>query len=319
MANNDLKNRIKSSAAKLEEDAKKVLEVMQEKANEAGKKISQIKYDIDERIINPVTITDMCEEGFEMPNLVRIFEDDKKMKNEVCKNAVGFIDKIKEIKILNLRLKDLPKINEHKLIGGKLIFEPYITESLYYNDPYQTNRFIDLDNYFDFIKTGTLNELERIAFDLQAKHILIDSYEEKKSFISVKGKKHIGAQDKVEEIPVKASQESSANVEFSLAKTIEIHKELDMSGGNNPKEPNLLFFKGNSDIKNLIEMRMSPDTKIYHKTYMLKYSSIIGINTNIASKIDAAIAFYKLNSNTSISGEIEDENRLYLKYDIDFQ
>lgn len=304
---------------KARELADKGADLAKTKTEELGEQLHRMKYEYDKERISPVTLEDIASPSFDLPNVIRVFEDEKVMDNEVCENAVGFIDKIKDMSVLNLRKKDIPSITALQLVNGPLYFYPIVTENLYYNDPYDDNRYVALDNYFSLLKKAKLNELERIAYDLGAKRVTIKSYEEKKSFVNVKVKNKQGAGAKIEGQKATAEVEAAAEGGVQLRETTEIDKDLIIDNPGEPVRPKLQFYANDDDINNLIYMRLDGKGDLYSKTYMLKYSTTSGINVKTAHKIDAAISHYKYKSNTTVAAEVEKENKLFLKYVISFK
>ena len=157
------------------------IQVVKDKGEEFGEKIVEIKMNYDRKIINPVTLEDLYDETFRVPDALRLFEEDKKMNNPVCENAIGFMDKFGDFKVLNIQIGYLPQLIDDNLIGGKFSFYPNIVESLYYCDPFSRRYFISLDEYFDYLKCAKIDELEKIAYDLGAKYFEVNYVEEKKS------------------------------------------------------------------------------------------------------------------------------------------
>lgn len=293
-------------------------EFAREKGSEFGDQVEKARRDLDKKLINPVFLEDFYDEKFTIPSALRLFENDKKMNNPVCENAIGFIDKFGDLKILNLQIGLLPQLQDESMLGGKLSFYPNKVESLYYSDPFSKKYFICLDEYFDYLKHAKVDELERIAYDLGAKYFEVNFVEEKKLFASVKGKAKIGEGLKDGKAEAHYSDEINAGVSYNSAYSYKLAKKSSFEGSDQPKMPKLLYYKNNADINNLIEMVMNGNHRVKSKTYILSYESNVGINAGIARKMDSAIASYKYETNASVSAEVENEKRLKLEYKILF-
>jgi len=302
----------------VKEKGGQVVQIVKEKGEEFGDQMAEAKRELDKKIINPVFLEDFYDDAFVVPNALRLFEEDKKMNNPVCENAIGFMDKFGDLRVLNVQIGHLPELFDENLLGGKFSFYPNIIESLYYCDPFSKRYFISLDEYFEYLKHAKIDELEMIAYDLGAKYFEVNYAEEKKSFASVKGKVKADAGAKIDKIKAGYSDEYNSGVSYNSGYSYKLAKKSSFEGSKEPRAPKLLYYRNNADINNLIEMVMNGTHKVNSKTYMLNYESSIGINANIAKKMDAAIASYKYETNASVSAEVENEKRLKLEYKIEF-
>ena len=302
----------------VKEKGGQVVQIVKDKGGELSDQVVEAKRELDKRMINPVTLEDFYDERFILPNALRLFEEDKKMNNSVCEDAIGFMDKFGDLRVLNVQIGHLPELFDENLLGGKLSFYPNIIESLYYCDPFSKRYFISLDEYFEYLKHAKIDELEKIAYDLGAKYFEVNYAEEKKSFASVKGKVKAEAGANVDKVKTQFRDEYNGDVSYNSGYSYKLAKKSSFEGSNEPRMPKLLYYRNNADINNLIEMVMNGTHKVNSKTYMLNYESSIGINANIAKKMDAAIASYKYETNASVSAEVENEKRLKLEYKIEF-
>lgn len=88
--------------------------------------------------------------------------------------------------------------------------------------------------------------------------------------------------------------------------------------GHEPIRPLIEYFSNESDINTLIDQRMNQNNPILYKKITLKYSNTSGISHDDAIKIEAALQKMKIGGNTSISSEMQEENRMYFEYEIKF-
>ena len=63
----------------------------------------------------------------------------------------------------------------------KLMFFPDCNSEFYYVDPIDENRYIALDDYFNYLKVERISELQRLAQSLGAKHFKVTYKEEQNS------------------------------------------------------------------------------------------------------------------------------------------
>ena len=97
-----------------------------------------------------------------------------------------------------------------------------------------------------------------------------------------------------------------------------IVSEASFEGSDKPVRPELHFYENEQDILNLIEMRMTDTNAIKSKTLTMKYSARSDLSTREAGKIDGALRALKAAGNASLTSAAEQQNRLYLEYEIEF-
>lgn len=84
------------------------------------------------------------------------------------------------------------------------------------------------------------------------------------------------------------------------------------------KPPTLVYFKRESDIERLVEMRMKPGNPIKSKDYHFQCSSSAGMSEKVAAKLDGILQQLKCSGTATISSEVQRENRTELNYHIEF-
>ena len=313
LGGNDMENKINKDkvadwAADMGNKVKDVAIVVGDKAGDGavfiGNKVHQAKIDIDKQRFNPVFPSTITSEDFKYPGMIRIVEYDKRMENEACEGAIGFENNIKGVRVLTIYRSCLDQIN--------LDFYPSVTETIYYVHPKNTGMYIDLDEYFVYMRKARVNELEMAARDLGAKSVKITLKEQKKVLVN-KNKKANGLLNLQKKGNVKAEMEGTTNEED--------YANLDVLSDvvfipHAPTFPELEIYKDDIDMKTLIDMRMKGNVE--SKTYQLSYSKTSGINNKIAAGIDAVLNAMDCSGNTSISSEVQHEERTILEYHIDF-
>lgn len=262
--------------------------------------------ELERKLLQPIFVEDLDDAEFLISKLIRITDIDKKRaESEVCQNSIGYVSEQKDLRIIN--------IFKGKLDAFGLTFYPDTDCELYYVDPSDRNRYIALDDYFSYLKVARVNELQKIAQDLGAKHFRV-VYKEQKTKFSSKAVKAKGTGKC-------AGNSVAADVERDLsateASTVEVAAEMDCPG-HPPIEPKLCYLQREPSIQTLIALRMDESSPLTHQKYTLKFSNSSGIKEKDAVKIDAALKAMKISGNTTVTSEVQNESRRFFEYEIDF-
>ena len=278
---------------------------MKESKEKLEERMEQRKYDNDKKRLCPVYEEDLLSEDFTLPFLIHIVAYDKRMKNKACEGAIGFLTG-KDVKMLNVYREFT------NLLG--VTFYPILEETVYYVDPCHRNLYVRLDQYFAYLKKVRVDELTMVAQNLGAKHVEIILKSNQKSLQSKGGSGGFSIMQKAGE----------GEASFSKTKTeqinIEVAAKVDFGGNERPSKPELVYFKNESDINALIQMRLNPanENKILSKTYSLQYGDSTGIKINEAQKIDVTIKSANCGLGRSFTKEVLSENNTTLEYQIVF-
>ena len=273
------------------------------------KKAYALKETVDEKArqlelktLQPLFIEELNDTDFVIPKFIRLTEKDKKyVESEVCQNSIGFRSDKKDLRMINIFRDSIDKFG--------LSFYPDCNEEFYYVNPSDHEMYIALDEYFNYLKQARINELQKIAQDLGAKHFKVTYKEQKASFS--KKKKEGKAKEGI--TVVNAEQ----NIEGRDYIAAEIAAEMSFPG-HDPVKPKLKYLKYDPSINNLIEMRMNEHSPILHQKLMIKLSNSSGLKESEAVKIDAVIKGMKCGGNATLVSETQNESRRYLEYEIDF-
>ena len=277
-----------------------------DKAAQAGEHLSDMaaeaKYEFDLRRFRPITEEQLAYSIDNMPDIVNVVETDKRTDEEVCKNAVAFDDGNDEMRVVSILEKNVGLLNS--------TFYPYVQESIYFRDPCNPSVYIDVNEYFDYIKKAKVHELNQIAQSLGANHVKITLKAEKKYFVQnkAKGGAAVGKDQKVD------ATHSDSDKQFV---SIEVASDKKYKG-HEAKKPALKYFKYDPDIQNIIDRRMNKDNPIYSDIETIKYNYSSGIKKNDVAKIEGVLKKLKVKGNASISSEVENEERLYFEYQIEY-
>ena len=273
-----------------------------EKLHEAAEK----KREKEREALNPIFPEDLGHAGFAISKLIRITGIDKKYaESTVCNGAVGFLSSQKDFTLVN--------IFKGKADAFGLTFYPDEDSELYYVDPTDKNRYIALEDYFEYLKIARVNELQKLAQDLGATHFRVIYSEKKSSAARNTLKLKVSAKS--------VGMSDSADTEHSFAATetsiMEIAAENNFPG-HAPHESKLCYLQKDPSIQSLITLRMDPTSPLSHQKYTLHLSNTSGIKESEAIKIDTALKAMKISATKSITSEVHNESNRTFEYEIDF-
>lgn len=256
---------------------------------------------IEQRLLRPIFLETLSGEQFSMSKLIRIVERDKKYaEKEICQGSIGFLSVPAGEPMVNIFQDSIPAFG--------LTFYPNADSQFYYVNPTDRNNYIALDDYFHYLKTVRINELQQIAQDLGAKHFTI-AYKEERTTLTQKEKK---LQAKVvDQIEVHTKYAENTD------RTIEIAADMSFPG-HEPVMPHLKYMSQDPNIQNLIRMRLHETTPLLHQKFMLRMSQSSGMKESDGVKIDAILKKLKCSGNASVTSEVQHEARRYLEYEISF-
>lgn len=242
------------------------------------------------------------------PKMISIVDFDKRMGIKECEGAVGFEETINGIEILGIYKKEINKFGRIEYYPDK---NP--TASIYYVHPINNLQYIEITEYFSYLKEQRITELEYIAQELGAKHFKVEIMEETLSNIVSKNKADvkIGAGKDKAGISIEKGKGQKAYESIGIA------SELTWPG-REPREPKLNLWANNESIKNLIKQRLSSDNRLQSKTFRLDYNTSSGIKEKEAAKIDGVLKTLKFQAAGSIQNEAKKESKRRLEYTIDF-
>lgn len=251
----------------------------------------------------PFFAEDLDDREFVLPKFIRVANRDKKRaESQVCNGSVGYYSDTKGLRLVNIFRDSLEVF--------KLMFFPDCNSEFYYVDPIDENRYIALDDYFNYLKVERISELQRLAQSLGAKHFKVTYKEEQNSI----AEKTIKANVKVHGAATGSAERNLSETKFE---TIEIAADMECPG-HAPNRPDLKYLQKDPAIRTLIDMRMDEHSPLSHQKFMLKLSNSSGLKESDAVKIDAVLKSIKFAGSTSIVSEARNEAKRYLEYEIDF-
>ena len=255
-------------------DKLKIKDSLKSAAKKISDKTAGIAEDVNNYIAQkklekylPIFEGDIDRDSFRHERVIRVVNYDSRLDKELCKGSIGFYDKTADRKIPTFYTKYAENFD--------LTFFPHICESVFIADPCIEGRYIEIDEYFSYMKQVRVNELTLIAQSLGAKHIDIKLRTvSKKSSLSHFGLSASGP----EELPVEGS--ASRTQSSSSKETVDIWASTDFQAGfwnSGPVMPVVVYFKNESDIQSLIKMVLENKNKLKKRTYSMKASSSSGI------------------------------------------
>lgn len=310
------KESLKEFGEKTKKTAAKAGLALKTGRDKLGQAISDTKTEMELKTLRPVfrdelpwlaipdvDSDDMLLNVTRVPSLVCVVGHDKRRdESVVCRGSVGYWTTIKDVEILNL-------YEEYaKDIGIELY--PNVAQTFYYIDPYRTNCYVCLDDYFDYFKRAHVSELERLARDLGAKRFRIVFKEQKKTFVKHKKQAEVKAADKKGSITHEQVSTEGG--------TTEVAADITFEGCGTPREPQLVYFKNERDIEELVRARMESGNPIKSKDYHFRCSRLSGMTEKAAAKLDGVFAQLKCSGTATISSEAQRESRTELEYHIEF-
>ena len=253
--------------------------------------------------LQPIFAEVLDERDFVLPKFIRVANRDKKRaESQVFKGSIGYYSDLKGLRLVNIFLDNLEMFN--------LVFFPDCNSEFYYVDPIDKNRYIALDDYFNYLKVERISELQRLAQSLGAKHFRV-TYKEEKTSVA---EKIIKANINVQGVAAGNGERNLSETKFD---TIEIAADMECPG-HAPNRPDLKYLQKDPAIRTLIDMRMDEHSPLSHQKFMLKLSNSSGLKESDAVKIDAVLKSMRFTGNTSIVSEARNEARRYFEYEIDF-
>lgn len=286
----------------MKEVAGSVRDGVRDMADSFARTVDEKSYDFEERRLQPIKMEEVRFEDFQLSTIIRICEQDvKRAENRVCEGEIGYRTDVRGTKIVN--------IYEQNVAAFGITLVPDASYEFYYVDPSDSNCYIALDEYYTYLKQQQINELQKIAHDLGAKHFKVTYKEEKTCFSNKRKKEEVG----VISGQCEGEKELSAG-EFS---TLQIAAEMECNG-HEPQEPVLQYLKNDSGMKTLIEMRMKEDSNLCRQKYLINLSNTSGIKEREALVIDAFLKKCKCSGNATMVSESQAESRRYLEYEIEF-
>lgn len=290
---------VKNTAIQLKDDAM---------AKQAERKITAAEKKRQDDLIklSPIFKDDIANNELLTERVIRIVNYDPRLENDVCKGSIGFYEKTDDRKMPTIYSKFVPDLG--------LSFYPQLSESVFIADPCIAGKYIEIDEYYNYMKQVRVNELTLVAQSLGAKSVTI----ELKSTSTSKSLFSKSAQAKAGPI-LDGGYKQQGNSTNSNSIEIWAHttfKTAIWNGG--PTVPTLLYFRNESDISSLIQMVLVNRSKVAERKYSMKASSSSGMSLNEAMSIAGTLKKIKCSAGANFAKSAENESNAFLDYTIVF-
>ena len=286
---------VSAIAGSMGDAVKKSAQAMQENA-EAAARQRELKS------LQPLFPSLLDSADFSMPKFIRVADRDKKhAESEVCQGPVGFIQQQKELRLVTLFKDSLDTFG--------LSFYPDSDCEFYYVDPTDRDCYISLHDYFSYLKTARVMELQKVAQDLGAKHFRITYMLERSANAKKATSVHVSAG--TTHVDIERQSENSNYEKTELASEMTCL-------GHAPVRPQLRYLQRDQTAQSLIDARMQSNNPQLHHTYTLQMRSSSGLKETDAIKIDAILQSMKCAGSVSVTSQAQEEARLCLAFEIDY-
>ena len=263
---------------------------------------------------NPVFPEQFQKADFFIPNLIMIKDDAVRRNVDVCKGSIGWRSTQNGVEILNL-------YDEAVEFSGLHFIPAAVCDSVYYVDPFDRSRFIQLGCYFEKMQASRLAELEHIAFSLGAKNYCVEMEESTKENRNFAQEVFGNKSAILHGVKVGEDSSESRTVEDEKSSQRKIVAGSKFESGRQPVRPeDLRWFTHDDQVQNLINMRCSGAGSDGMQTYTIEFKgsdfSTIGITT--AAKIDSALGLISFGNSFKLQNKVSKECHSKLYYKLEF-
>ena len=244
--------------------------------------------------LSPLFEEDLTADTFRHEKLIRVVNYDPRLDNELCRDSIGFYEKTPNRMIPTIYTKYVENLG--------FSFFPHLSESFFIADPCKDGNFIEIDEYFNYMKQVRVNELTLIAQSLGARHVEIRLASENRQVAVA----NVDANADILKIGAKLKR----NQQNEARNKVEIWASADFEPGlctDGPTVPEVLYFKKENDIQTLIQMVLDNKNKLKKRTYCLKASSSSGMSMTEAANINASLKSIKVKAGLSFEKRANDE------------
>ena len=253
--------------------------------------------------LQPISNKELSNPNFKLSKMIRITNIDKKRANSVvCKGSIGFYSDFNDSKIINI-------FNGKVDLFGLSLF-PDNSHDIYYVDPVFKNKYIAADIYSSYLKDVRVNELQRLAQDLGAKHFKVTYKGYKSTINNSKAKAKVGVKN--------FGIEGEHNKDTKEVLEVDVAAEASFPP-HSPIKPKLKYLKKELCIQTLIAMRFDKNAPLTHQKYTMNLSNTSGISIKDAIKLDAVIKDTNTSGNVSFTSIANNEAKSVFEYEIDFE
>lgn len=301
---NDKKEKAKESLANV---WKKTADISKKAASEISKGAKNLSDQTKESIktyqlnkYKPLSAKEFKSKSFNIPNVIEIVDDAVRRDIVVCEGAIGWTETHKDVEVLHL-------YDEYINKSGLNFVPVACCDNVYYVDPFDKTRFINVSDIYAKTTEEKIAELENIAYCLGAKSCSVEIIESNAEVSSTK----IKTIASVNNVPANAACDiSNKKANKQSGKAISYFE-----GHDSPKRPQLKWFAHDDSIKALIEMRLADAKSIKSRVLELKSASSATMSVKVASAIDKII---KVKASMSMEKQAIKEHSNRLLFEVEF-
>ncbi len=296
---------------KTSELGKRVTTSVQKTAKDISAKAKNDAYTRKLKKLNPLFPDKYFSDSFNLPNMIVIVDDAERRGIDVCEGAIGWTSNQNGMEVLHLYDEF---IND---CGIQFIPTP-ICDAIYYVDRFDRTCFIQTDCIFSKAHEERLAELQNIAYSLGAKSCSIEIVESSVESSSAKANYEAEENNIVRGLKISASAKSEQKSSYKGKSQRSGKLDIQFSGSDDVKIPDLKWFAHDNNIKNLINMRCNNTNSIKNQTLVLEGAASATMSKKTASSIDGAISKMSTKAKCNMEGQATTENHSKLIFNIEF-
>ncbi len=281
----------------------KVLATVQEKAQDLSEQQQIKNYEARMRKYNPLFEDEYNSANFKLSNVIIITDAFTRKNKDVYEGAIAYrtIDEDEDVEILHLFDDELSKFD--------IEFVPNaMCNSVYFVDPHDSHRYINIDMFFSITHEEKLAELQHIAYSLGASRYWVEIVDVELESQTSKAK--IGAG-----LKGRGNVEATSETVNSSKRSTKAAAEAVFTGKRKPVEPTLCWYIHDRNVQNLIKMRCSGKNKDDITNYTIELNSAVSasMSRNTAMKVQAAIVNLDIKCDLNAKSEQEHSRKMYFK------
>ena len=278
----------------------------------ASQKITKIvdenrknKEEKDFKKLHPLFENEISASSLQKERIIRVVNYDSRLENKVCKGSIGFFEMTKSRKVPTIYSQFIDRFNFN--------FYPKLSDSVFISDPCVEGKFIEVDEYYNYMKQVRVNELTVIAQALGAKHVEIALSVSSDTSSASSIKANLSARSKI--------LDSNNKIENRISENTQIWSSTDFDTSNFDGVvvmPDILYFKNESNISALIQMVVVNKTKLSRRTYRMKSTSSSGLSFSDSTSISLALKSIKFGGGFEFEKSSIKDSNSFLEYTIEF-
>lgn len=226
----------------------------------------------DSKLYRPISSECINSPDFVMPRMLLLADGSERKRIRSCKNAEG--------RLVSIKNSDMLYLYDDSSTVRSLEFYPHPDNNvIYYADPYEHNRFINVDQLSAYFQRQKLAELLDIGSWLGAKRLLVEILDIEKTVKNTHARHHAAADIKIVSAENLAACDKKENTNITIRSTI----GRECTANKYSAKPKLKWFKRDPVLSSIIK---NTGDKIVCD---LEGSSYVGISKEYVGNIKLAI------------------------------